>query len=318
MTAALTKLLIKCSLMRPHPAHDRIGNMSTKLHCSISLAALPGLAALTMVVALCEPANAAVHGTAFANRRLSVIVPVAAEAAQPSVDAFMAQGREALRARKPDDALSAFDSVIALDAANPRALFYRGAARMQKQDRDGALADVEKALSIDPGYAEAYRLRAVIWSIKKDNGRAIQDFNHAIELDPKDAMAYFARGIFMANAEKNHAAAIEDFGRTISANPRYVEAYMQRGQLYEIEKQFDLAFADYDAAVRADPNNSRAYTKRGETWLRFKQSEENFDRAIADFEQAARLSPDDPLKKVQLQATVGMKELFRTMNAEKK
>src|SRR3954463_3188484 len=239
--AVLTKLLIKYHRMRRHWQDNSL----MKLRRSISFAALAGLAALTVIVLLCGPAKA-----------------------QPDVDTYIAQGREALKARKPDDALSAFDSAIALDAANSSAFAFRASARMQKQDRDGALADVEQAISIDPLYALAYRIRAVIWSIKKDRVRAIEDFNRAIELDPDDAMAYFARGIFMANAEKNHTAAIEDFGRTIAANPRYVEAYLQRGQLYQLDKKYDLAFADYDAAVKADPNSTRALTKRGELRLK--------------------------------------------------
>ncbi len=289
MIAVLTKLLVKYDPMRRRFRITALaGQFAMKLRCSISLAALPVLAALTMVGSLCGPAKA-----------------------QPDVDTYIAQGREALKARKPDDALAAFDSAIALDAANSRAFASRASARMQKQDRDGALADVEQAISIDPLYALAYRIRAVIWSIKKDRVRAIEDFNRAIELDPDDAMAYFARGMFLASTDRNYAAAIQDFGRTISANPRYVEAYLQRGQLYQHDKKFDLALADYDAAIKVDPNNTRAYTKRGEIQLQTEPAGENFDRAIVEFEQAVRTSPDDPLLKRQLEGIKGLKELYR-------
>jgi len=88
----------------------------------------------------------------------------AAEPSQSSVDELVTRGREALAARRPEEAISAFDSVIALDPANAIAFHYRGSARMQKQDSDGALADVEKAISIDPGYAMAYRTRGAMLS----------------------------------------------------------------------------------------------------------------------------------------------------------
>jgi tetratricopeptide (TPR) repeat protein len=131
-------------------------------------------------------------------------------------------------------------------------------------------------------------------------------------------MAYFARGLFMANTEKNHAAAIADFGRTIAANPRYVEAYLQRGQLYQIDKQYDLAFATYDAGVKANPENSRVWAKRGETRLQMQPAGQDFDGAVADFEQAVRISPDDSMLKLQLQQIQGLRELARATAAEKK
>jgi tetratricopeptide (TPR) repeat protein len=229
---------------------------------------------------------------------------------------FLAQGREALNSNKPDEAIHAFDSAIALDSTNAVVFYNRAAARRQKRDIDGALADYDTAISIDPAYANAYRARGNIFHLKGEKGRAISDYNRAIELKPNDAPTYFLRAILWVN-EKDHIKAYQDFDRAIMENPKYAEAYIRRGRLYHDDGKLELALADYDAAIAAEPANEDAYTRRGEVVLQMRKPGENFDRVIANFEQAVKTNPNSRMAKEQLQVGLALQQMFEYAKAER-
>jgi len=161
-----------------------------------------------------------------------------------------------------------------------RARIYsdRGWAYLHLKEYEQAMSDFNSALALKPDYAWVYGSRGLAYHLLKDYQRAIADFDRAIELNPKYAWAYEQQGSVYRNL-RNYQRALEDYDHAVELDPNYVWAYLDRGITYRLLKDYEQALAEFDRALELRPHYASIFAQRGLTslWM------QNIGQAIIDY-----------------------------------
>ncbi|MDR0331403.1 MAG: tetratricopeptide repeat protein [Chitinispirillales bacterium] len=206
---------------------------------------------------------------------------------------FLNMGKELLGAERYRDAVSAFDSALAIDNNSAEAYCLRGDARSGWDDYDLTAEnrygqkpireDYAAALRIKPDYYEAVYKWGKNACSYTDNDCAIERFTAALKIKPDYHPALLDRGyrhrnagLEMANDRHRKAApadfaaafksAMDDFTAASKAMPGDHQAMLARGRLYADMGDYDRAIADFNAALKADPKSVETLVARGDAF----------------------------------------------------
>ncbi len=244
------------------------------------------------------------------------------EAAQqredPSLD-YTSLGISNLKSGRIDEAVSAFNNAIEINAGNFVAYYSRGIAYYKQGKIDKAISDYNKSIEIFPGFTAAYQNRAYTYLSMGDYEKAVSDYNRAIEIEPGDPDLYNMRG--MAYCKQGQIEkAISDYSRAIEINPEFVAAYHNRGYAYQLLLEGSLlktkfsethkkpsgnmvykekgiiknALSDYTRAIELRPGNADLYFYRGNIYYLVT----DYENALPDFDKAIELNPEAAVAKV--------------------
>ena len=185
-----------------------------------------------------------------------------------------------------DQALSAYDTTIRLNASLPEPYNNRGVIYEIRGEYDRALAEYNTAVRLNPSFDFAYNNRGNVYLKKGRADDAIADYNRALRLNARYSEAYNNRGLAY-QMKDNHQAAISDFTKALQLNPNFLQAYKGRGDSYQLTQQYSQAVQDYNRALQINPEYGEAYVSRGNVFGLTGQ----YSRAVADSIQAVRLLP---------------------------
>jgi tetratricopeptide (TPR) repeat protein len=146
-------------------------------------------------------------------------------------------------ALKPDDAVSHYNSGVALNDLN----------RLE-----AAVASYHQAIALQPDYADAYNNRGNALRDLKQPEAALASYRQAITLKPDYAEAYYNCGLALRDI-KQAEAVLAAYDRAIALKPDYVAAYCNRGNAFRDLKRFDEAYVSYDRAIAIKPDYAKAY-----------------------------------------------------------
>jgi tetratricopeptide (TPR) repeat protein/Zn-dependent protease len=121
--------------------------------------------------------------------------------------------------------------------------------------------------------------------LQGDYDRAAYYFSRNIESKPKQVNNYVFRAICYMNTSQNEDA-IADVQRVLMIDPNNELALLIRGDIYFIEKDYDLALEWYERAHQLNPNSALPYNGRGGV-MRVRKE---FQSALDAFDQAISLS----------------------------
>jgi tetratricopeptide (TPR) repeat protein len=108
-------------------------------------------------------------------------------------DAWDQQGYQALRQRRYQDAVAAFDRVVEIRPAGAKLLINRGQAWAMLRDVDRALADFEQAARLEPTRYEAYVGLDRALAQRQDWAAIAAHWQRYLDLVPNDGRAYLER-----------------------------------------------------------------------------------------------------------------------------
>jgi tetratricopeptide (TPR) repeat protein/GTPase SAR1 family protein len=167
-----------------------------------------------------------------------------------------------------------------------RAQMYtdRGWVYLHLRENEQAISDFNSALALNPLYARAYARRGQAYRYLKDYQQAMSDYNRAIELNPQDTWSYERRGR-MHRKLGNYRSALEDFDRIVELDSNYVWAYLHRGITYRLLKNYPQALAELDRALELRPHYASILAERGLTCLWM----QNLKQAISDYTHSKEL-----------------------------
>ena len=224
-------------------------------------------------------------------------------------------------AGKFQEALEAYNKVIALKPNHNDALINIGCVLEDIGEKEQALFYLNKAIELEENF-RAYYNCGFIYKRQRKYNLAIQNYTRAIELNPLDISAYNDRGFCYSQIEKYDDAindltramelnpldlistynrgwcysqigkyddAINDLTRAVALNPLYSTAYSQRGWCYSKIEKYDDAINDHTKAIELNPRNSNAYQNRGWCYSQIGK----YDDAIKEYTRAIELSPLD-------------------------
>jgi tetratricopeptide (TPR) repeat protein len=191
-----------------------------------------------------------------------------------------------------DEALAAFDDVIAADSEYADYYFERAGLRRDCGWYEGAFEDYDRAVRLSPPFFEVYVNRADMMRELGDDNAALRDLDYALELEPDQVDSLINRaGILLAQGETERSAADVRHGLTV--DPGNAHLLFAWGELQAEAGDTDGAWASYSAALREDAGFVAAWANRAVLAYLLGRTAE----AIDDLDHAIRLA-DDPLLRV--------------------
>ena len=103
-------------------------------------------------------------------------------------------GRQAVKAKRWNEALNAYNKAIEVNPNDASAYNHRGLVYHNLDKNNLAIADYDKAVELNPEYGDAFNNRGKTLAGLSDYKQAILNYDRAIELNQKNADAYYNRG----------------------------------------------------------------------------------------------------------------------------
>ena len=192
--------------------------------------------------------------------------------------------------KRYEDALKAFDQVLASDPGAATELMARGNTYAVLGRFDEAIADYDGVLRLAPEYAVAMGERALARLNKRDLDGALADADKAIAMTSGKGPsgAYRARGSVLATRGQ-YEEALAAFDQAIKANPRDTWAYVTHASAAMQLGKKDLALSDYDKAAAVSPTDPVVWSGRGGVLA----DEQHYAEAADAYSKALALAPKD-------------------------
>jgi Flp pilus assembly protein TadD len=234
---------------------------------------------------------------------------------------YVELGQAWLSARKPVNAISAFEEAVQRKPDSPVALlnladaltqagqtaraiatlnhavkvaptdallWYQLGVTHSAAERDAAaIAAFEKAIALDPDFGEAHNLLGAALAARGELDRAEKELLHALQLNPDSPDALGNLGHLLA-VRRDPAQAAFYFARSVQLKPNDSEIRTNYAVTLAALNRLDEARLQIDAAVKSDPKSPDAHNVKGSLLERTGNPAD----ALREFLEAIRLRPD--------------------------
>jgi Tfp pilus assembly protein PilF len=178
-----------------------------------------------------------------------------------TAEAHLCRGLSLKAARRPEEALGAFERAIEIQPDYVPGHVNRAAMLRELGRPSEALASCERALGLQPAFAPAHCNRGLALNDLDRPLEALQSYDRAIALDPAFAAAYGNRGKVLQALDRPEEALIS-YQRVISLQPGSAQAHVNAAHAHLMLGQFVRGWALYEWRRKtADPMGSRAFAK---------------------------------------------------------
>lgn len=165
------------------------------------------------------------------------------------------------RLRRTDDALEAYDELIAMDPNHSEYYLERAGILRSVGRLDCALADLDEAIRLSPPYPEARYNRGELWLERGEPALAGADFSYVLELDPTFVDAYLNRASALCDMGLfDDAQQDVQAGLRLAADSPHLHGLA--GMILHHQGRLEEAECSYEAAVRADPQLAEIWANR--------------------------------------------------------
>jgi tetratricopeptide (TPR) repeat protein len=215
----------------------------------------------------------------------------ARDAAPNSTDVYVNLASVALAENKPDEAITLYQSALAIDGANFNSL--RGLIGIYAaQNRiDLAHARVDQSLSTQPNNASLHFLKGQVYGFERNAQGAEAEFRRALEIDGNYLAAYSALGALFVNTNQQDRA-IQEYQKIVERRPENAAAYTLIGMLEMNRQNYDAAVDYYRKALARDEN--AVFAANNLAWLYAVYSKGNMDEAVRLAQTAVQANPEVP------------------------
>jgi tetratricopeptide (TPR) repeat protein len=160
-------------------------------------------------------------------------------------------------AKKYDEAIAAFQAVLAKNVAAPEELHFRiGQLQAEKKDWPAAEASFLKALEIKPGHSGVTLELANVYQLSGQKEKAAELMAKAQVAGEGDANVQFSTGVLHLNAGRQEEAAAA-FKKTIAIDPNRAEAYYHLGTISLNLNNTPEAIANLEKYLSFNPTNAQ-------------------------------------------------------------
>ena len=212
-------------------------------------------------------------------------------AAPGSADAYNNLALVALNENKPDEAISFYNSALAIDGANFSAL--RGLINIYAaQKHTGqAHARIDQAINSQTGNASLHFLKGEIYGYEMNAQGAESEFRRALEIDGNYLPAYSALGALFVNTNQQERA-IAEYQKITERRPDNATAFTLIGMLEFSRQNIDAAVDNYRKALAQDANAT--FAANNLAWLYAVYGKGNMDEAVRLAQSAVQTNPEVP------------------------
>jgi tetratricopeptide (TPR) repeat protein len=215
----------------------------------------------------------------------------ARDAAPNSTDVYVNLAAVALAENKPDEAITFYQSALAIDGANFNSL--RGLISIYAaQNRiDLAHARIDQSLNSQPNNASLHFLKGQVYGFERNAQGAEAEFRRALEIDGNYLAAYSALGALFVNTNQQDRA-IQEYQKIVERRPENAAAYTLIGMLEMNRQNYDAAVDYYRKALARDEN--AIFAANNLAWLYAVYGKGNMDEAVRLAQTAVQASPEVP------------------------
>ena len=189
---------------------------------------------------------------------MKLVTRSAAQAAAGGIDskareeltAAFKNATELTQAGKYDEAIAAYNQLIAKSPSIPEAQYNLGYIYRQKKDWPAAEAAYKKALELRPGYSEA---NAALLEVYQESGQAdkVAELASTAGNDPK---VQFRMAVTFLNSGKSEEA-LAAFQKVMAADPANPEPYYHIGTILVGQNKIPEAVASLEKYLSMNPPN---------------------------------------------------------------
>ena len=217
---------------------------------------------------------------------------MAHDAVPKSADVYVNLASVALAENKVDEAISFYNSALAIDGANFNSL--RGLINLYAaQNRiDQAHSRIDQAINSQPNNAALHFLKGEVYGFERNAQAAESEFRRALEIDANYLAAYSALGALFVNTNQQERA-IAEYTKIVEHRPDNAAAYTLIGMLEMNRQNIDAAIDNYRKALAHDEN--AVFAANNLAWLyAVHPGKGNLDEAVRLAQSAVQASPGVP------------------------
>jgi len=160
-------------------------------------------------------------------------------------------------ADKHDEAIAAFQAVLARGVAAPEEVHFRiGQLQAEKKDWPAAEASFMKALEIKPGHSGVTLELANVYQLSGQKDKAAELMAKAQGTGGGDANIQYSTGVLHLNAGR-HEDAAGAFKRAIAIDPNHAEAYYHLGTIALNQNNMAEAITNLEKYLSLNPTNAQ-------------------------------------------------------------
>jgi tetratricopeptide (TPR) repeat protein len=233
------------------------GNERALVRCDMQ-AKLPGYRSASISLANRKPMDNPDLGTIVLHRLAPVegqLVSVTALAAPKDARKAFENGRQAVKANRPEDARKDFEKATALYPRYAAAWCELGKLRIEGRQLEEAGRLFETAIRADPKYLDPYLQLAALQAVARQWPQLVQTTAAALRLDAHDyPQAYYLNALANFNIQNTDAA--ENSAREaerLDPRHRFPGSWQVLARILEIRRQFVEAAAQMREYLRLAP-----------------------------------------------------------------
>lgn len=180
-----------------------------------------------------------------------------AEKANAELRALVDEAQALSAAKKYDEAIAAFQAVLARGVAAPEEVHFRiGQLQAEKKDWAASEASFLKALEIKPGHSGVTLELANIYQISGQPEKAAALMEKAQGTGGGDANIQYSTGVLHINAGRQEEAAAA-FKKAIAIDPGHAESYYHLGTIALNQNNMPEAIAHLEKYLSLNPTNAQ-------------------------------------------------------------
>ncbi len=208
----------------------------------------------------------------------------------PELREMMQRATQLHRAGHIDQAMAAYDAVLAREPRHADALQFLGVANMQSGRGDEAIELFERSIAVHPKNSQAHYNLGLAMRAQGKEQEALASFHRAVAAEPRNFEAQNAvAGILLAAPDQIDEAE-SHIHRALESNPNYPPALNNLALLLKSRGQAEMAASEARAAVAQAPRYVPALITLGSLLLELGETEEA-EKFLRD---ALAIAPQDP------------------------
>jgi tetratricopeptide (TPR) repeat protein len=215
----------------------------------------------------------------------------ARDASPRSTDVYVNLASVALAEKKLDEAISFYNSALAIDPANFNSLRGLISIYAAQNHTDQAHARIDQSLAAQPNNASLHFLKGQIYGYEQNAQGAEAEFRRALEIDGNYLAAYSALGALFVNTNQQDRA-IQEYQKIVERRPDNASAYTLIGMLEMNRQNFDAAADNFRKALARDENS--VFAANNLAWIYAVYNKGNMDEAVKLAQSAVQASPEVP------------------------
>lgn len=163
------------------------------------------------------------------------------------------QAMQCHQAGQIEQALTIYQTLLAVHPDHPHLLSLLGAALFQTGKQEEAIRALQKSIQIAPNFI-AYDNLGVAHAALKQYTQSLRCFNESIRLNPRSPNTYANLGGTLKEVGRFEEA-VESCSTAIRLDPNFFPAYLNRANAKYGMKRFDAAIEDYRNSLQLNPTN---------------------------------------------------------------